>query len=132
MVAEAGGFLVQRRTAAARRRKASKQSEAVLEPGSDHEEKAAASDGTDQGQSSPTAAAGDTAAPAATPATPATPLRQAGDASSSEHEVSSAAKKGRDKDPLEQLLEEEGEVRSASPACSGGGEQSRASFMCLT
>ncbi|EIE20339.1 hypothetical protein COCSUDRAFT_58046 [Coccomyxa subellipsoidea C-169] len=106
---EAGGFLVQRRTAAARRRKASKQSEAVLEPGSDHEEKAATSDGTDQGQSSPTAAAGDTAAPAATPATPATPLRQAGHASSSEHEVSSAAKKGRDKDPLEQLLEEEGE-----------------------
>lgn len=93
---------MQRRAAAARRRKASKQSEATLTPGDDVEK--AADEGADQGQSTPTGAAGDDAAQAAEPASPQSP---ASGASGSEQGASSAVKEGCDKDPLEQLLEEE-------------------------
>jgi hypothetical protein len=96
--AEAGGFLVKRRAAAARCRKAGKQSGAATTPGDDNDK--AADEGADQGQSTPLEAAGDTAAPAS-------PQSPAGGASGSEQGASSAVKEGRDKDPLEQLLEEE-------------------------
>lgn len=110
--AEAGGFLVRRRVAAARQRKAIKQSVGKSPDSSD--EGKAADDGTDDIQPS-------TAAPAeipAAPATPSSPQRLAGAAAGTAEEgVSSAVKKSRDKDPLEELLEEDEEEVGSRMSC---------------
>ncbi|BDA45591.1 Topoisomerase 1-associated factor 1 at N-terminal half [Coccomyxa sp. Obi] len=104
---EAGGFLVRRRAAPGRQRKATKQSVGEDPDSSDDEGKAAA-DGADDVQPSGAAAVEDPAAPA-TPPSPQSPA--AAVAGTAEEGVSSVVKMTHDKDPLEELLEEEEEGR---------------------